>query len=204
MFQKELGLFLENININLFKLINGSNNSPEIIILFAKFCAEYLLYAIPLFLLVSWIFGDYKKRETALKATFVAFIALEFGQIIIMIYPHPRPFMIGLGHQLIPHAPESSFPSDHATLFSAIAFTYLFAKEYSVGFILFIATLLVSWARIYLGVHFPFDIIGAYILSFLVLMIFNPIWNKIGKYIMYMSLEIYNKIISMVRLGKNN
>lgn len=197
-------MFLENININLFKLINGSNNSPEIIILFAKFCAEYLLYAIPLFLLVSWIFGDYKKRETALKATFVAFIALGFGQIIITIYPHPRPFMIGLGHQLIPHLPESSFPSDHAMLFSAITFTYLFAKEYLIGLIWLIATLSVSWARVYLGVHFPFDMIGAYIVSFLALIIFNPIWSKIGKYIMDISIEIYNKIISIAILDKNN
>lgn len=33
--------------------------------------------------------------------------------------------MIGLGHTLITHAADSSFPSDHLTLLWAVAFSFL-------------------------------------------------------------------------------
>ena len=32
----------------------------------------------------------------------------------------PTPFMAGLGPSFIPHAADSSFPSDHASIFSAV------------------------------------------------------------------------------------
>ena len=70
--------------------------------------------------------------------------------------------MIGLGHTFIPHAADSSFPSDHLTLLLAVAFSFLMHRRLRVaGMTLAFLGLPVAWARIYLGVHFPLDMIGA-------------------------------------------
>lgn len=70
--------------------------------------------------------------------------------------------MIGLGHTLIPHAADSSFPSDHLTLLWAVAFSFLMHRSPRLaGMALALLGLPVAWARIYLGVHFPLDMVGA-------------------------------------------
>jgi len=78
-----------------------------------------------------------------------------------MVWQHPRPFMIGLGHTLIPHAADSSFPSDHATVLFAVSLTLLLGRATVPGLAVLLAGFCVAWARIFLGVHFPLDMIGA-------------------------------------------
>ena len=74
--------------------------------------------------------------------------------------------MIGLGHTLIQHAPDSSFPSDHLSLLWAVSFTFLIRGHLRIlGFALAVMGLLMAWARIYLGVHFPLDILGSMIVA---------------------------------------
>ena len=83
-------------------------------------------------------------------------------QLIGLVWQHPRPFMMDLGHTLIPHAADSSFPSDHLTLLWAVAFSFLAHQRTRLaGLALALLGLPVAWARIYLGVHFPLDMVGA-------------------------------------------
>ena len=60
-----------------------------------------------------------------------------------------------------------AFPSGHATIISALAFAIYF-KNKRLGYVFMVAALLVGLARIAAGVHFPIDIIGGYIVGFLV------------------------------------
>lgn len=76
--------------------------------------------------------------------------------------------MIGLGHTLITHAADSSFPSDHLTLLWAVAFSFLMhLSPYLGGIALALLGLPVAWARIYLGVNFPLDMVGAALVAVL-------------------------------------
>ena len=76
--------------------------------------------------------------------------------------------MIGLGHTLIPHAADSSFPSDHLTLLWAVAFSFLMHRSLRLaGMALALLGLPVAWARIFLGVHFPLDMVGAALVAVL-------------------------------------
>ena len=70
-----------------------------------------------------WCCGKGLQRNLAVKACLVALIALGLNQINIVLWPHPRPFMAGVGHSFMAHAPDASFPSDHATVFAAIGLT---------------------------------------------------------------------------------
>ncbi len=60
-----------------------------------------------------------------------------------------------------------AFPSGHSATISALAFA-IFFKNKKLGYIFMLVGLLIGMARIASGVHFPIDIIGGYLLGFLV------------------------------------
>ena len=66
--------------------------------------------------------------------------------------------MVGLCTLLFPPGPETSFPSDHATMLIAAAFYLLMASGWTAcGVSLMAMVLLTAWGRVYSGIHFPFD-----------------------------------------------
>lgn len=73
--------------------------------------------------------------------------------------------MLGLGQNFLEHAPESSFPSDHATVMFTLAMALILASLHKLGVLILMLGTSVGWARIYLGVHFPFDIAGSLLIS---------------------------------------
>lgn len=172
---------LEAFNQALFLHINADPTTPVWEIRAAAFMADDLIYLIPLALVALWCWSDEKQRHLALKACLVALVALGINQLIILGWPHPRPFMIGLGHTFIPHAADSSFPSDHATIFSAVGLTLVFGYARSLtGWAILALGGCVAWARIFLGVHFPLDMLGAVVIVCIVWMGISLMWPIVG------------------------
>ena len=153
---------MEAFNQSLFLLINAPAHPGAVVLALAKLFAKYVILLMPLTLLVGWLRGNERTRKLMLEAAISALLALLIAQIIGLVWPHPRPFMIGLGHQLIPHVADSSFPSDHLTLMWSVGFSLLLhAETRAAGVLLTLLGLPVAWARVYLGVHFPLDMAGA-------------------------------------------
>lgn len=144
------------LDINGLSLHGGPFNQINV------FVALYSPYFIALALVVLYLSG---KRNNSLLAFYTALFGLFINFIIGIFYFHPRPFIIGLGNPLISHANDSSFPSDHATLAFSVAFAYLIFKDFKIGAVLFFFALWVGFARVYVGVHFPFDIFGSFVVS---------------------------------------
>lgn len=94
----------------------------------ATVIADYLIFLIPAALIAMWCWGGRVQREIALRACLVALVALGLNQLIAIGYFHPRPAAMGIGHTFIRHAADSSFPSDHVTVFGAIGLTLVFAR----------------------------------------------------------------------------
>jgi len=195
----------EALNLTWFEKINASQNASNAMIDLAIFIANDLLYLIPLFLLAYWATGDHIQKQIALKSVCVALLALGVAQIIGHVYPHPRPFMMGIGRTLIYHVPDPSFPSDHMTLFSSIAVTFLLSRKYLIGWVIFIMAWTVAWARIYIGVHFPFDMIGAFILSISIALLIEPVWKKIGDQFTQLFIYLYEMTLGrLLKINKAN
>jgi undecaprenyl-diphosphatase len=116
---------LEAFNQALFLLINGTTATPAWLVGIAMLIADYVIWLIPLLLAAMWLWGSEAQRNLAIRACLVAMFGVGANQLIGQVWQHPRPFMIGLGHTFLPHAPDSSFPSDHATVFAGIALTLL-------------------------------------------------------------------------------
>lgn len=153
---------MEDLNHALFLWLNAPEHPSTLLLAIATFFAEYVIWALPAIIGIGWLRGSEHTRKVLLEATASGLVGLLINQIIGLIWQHPRPFIIGLGHTLIPHAADSSFPSDHLTLLWAVAFSFLMHRSPRMaGLALALLGLPVAWARIYLGVHFPLDMVGA-------------------------------------------
>ena len=74
--------------------------------------------------------------------------------------------MIGLAHTLLAHAPENSFPSDHTTLLLTVGFGLIATSAAPTwGTVVSAFGVLVAWARIYLGLHFPLDMFASALIA---------------------------------------
>lgn len=60
---------------------------------------------------------------------------------------------------LVAHAPDTSFPSDHAILVAAVT-VVLLSRSRTLGAWLAVFSVLVLVARVYIGVHYPSDVLG--------------------------------------------
>jgi len=137
------------------------------------FLASYFQYfvggALPLFLLVK----DKKARIKNLWFIGLAFLAALVSRYIFTsalhhVFFRPRPFAAHEILQLIVYdGAKSSFPSGHAAFFFALA-TVVFLYNRKAGWCFFTASFLISLARIYVGVHYPSDIIGGALIGVLV------------------------------------
>ncbi len=185
---------LENININIFQALNAYAGQNSIVDCLAIIMAKYLPLLFIVWLLYLWFRGNKQRKNYALFAGYSAVIGLLINFIIATFYFHPRPFMVDLGRLLIPHKPETSFPSDHTTFMLSIAFMLSYFKETrKSGLVLSVLGLLGGLARVFSGLHFPLDIAGSFIVS---LFASTLVWffkNKLSLVNAYI-ISLYSKI----------
>ena len=182
---------LSELNLSLFSWINASPEASNTSIHFAIFIANDLLYCMILLSAWFWLRGNYDTKKQILKAFIFTSIAILISQCISHVYYHPRPFVMEVGRTLIYHAPNGSFPSDHMLIFSSIAFSYLFSAQRKLGISLLVMAWLVAWSRVYLGVHFPLDMLGAFLLAFALNFFGLKLWNLYKDKIMQWALTIH-------------
>jgi undecaprenyl-diphosphatase len=157
---------MEALNHALFLWLNAPEQPNTLALTLAIPLAERLIWAVPILVGIGWLGGNENTRRSMLVATASGMLGLLVNQIIGLVWTHPRPFMIGLGHTFIPHVADSSFPSDHLTLWWAVALSFLMQQgSQRLGAILALLGVPIAWARIYLGVHFPFDMLGAAVVA---------------------------------------
>jgi len=158
----------EHINLILFSTLNAEAGLDGWQLLGALFAAEWLIFVVPLTLVLLWTGGSGPRREIALRAFIAAVCALTLNSLIGQAWYSPRPFVAEIGHTFLLHAPDSSFPSDHATSIFSVALVLLFsgmAQVRRIGLVLLPLALVVAWSRVYLGVHWPKDMFGALVVS---------------------------------------
>ena len=182
---------LSELNLSLFSWINASPEASNTSIHFAIFIANDLLYCMILLFAWFWLRGNYDTKKQILKAFIFTSIAILISQCISHVYYHPRPFVMEVGRTLIYHAPNGSFPSDHMLIFSSIAFSYLFSAQRKLGIFLLVMAWLVAWSRVYLGVHLPLDMLGAFLLAFALNFFGLKLWNLYKDKIMQWALTIH-------------
>jgi len=100
------------------------------------------------------------RRQILLLAVLAAVIALSINVILNRAVPRPRPFATLPAHLLVPAPHDSSFPSDHAAVTSAVSMVLLMGGESAWGVPGIVGAALIGAARVVTGVHYPSDILG--------------------------------------------
>jgi undecaprenyl-diphosphatase len=167
---------LENINLLWFSMINSNAGLHGWRLELALFCAEWLILLVPIGLLGLWMSGAAAQREAAVKALAATGCALGINAVIGLLWYHARPFAAGVGHGFLHHASDSSFPSDHGTVMFTVSLVLAAssvpaAKRF--GRSLLPLAFVVAWARVFLGVHWPMDMVGALAVALGVTLLFQ-------------------------------
>lgn len=175
---------LNDINLSLFSFINATPITSISTLTLAIFLAKRLILIFPLITTACWFWGKSEnlvsQRIFVCKTALALIIGLAISGFIGVIFPQERPFMLGIGQHFLAHAPTPSFPSNHATIAFTFAFSFLFWLRNWIGLLFLIPAFAIAWARIFLGVHWPLDMVGAFLVAIMACGISQTIWEIVG------------------------
>ncbi|MEU9555774.1 phosphatase PAP2 family protein [Streptomyces fumanus] len=173
-----------NPDVDLLYDINGlAKDAPHWFDRVMEFTGEYgLLFAIVLLVLACW--WTVRRRGGEDAATSVAALLwapLAAGVAVLVNVPirgfveRPRPFKTHQGLEvLVDGKNDYSFVSDHATLVMAMA-VGLFVANRKFGIAGIVLALLGGFCRVYMGVHYPTDVVGGFALGTAVALLLSPV-----------------------------
>lgn len=156
---------MDSLNHSVFLALNAGAAPSSAVVFLAIVAAKALTFLVPLHLALIWIGGERAVRFVALAAVMALAIALVVNGVVGSLAYSPRPSVIGLGHTLVDPRPNSSFPSNHATVFFAYAATLALFGRRTLALAFTGLGLVVAWAQIYVGIHYPGDMLGAAVVS---------------------------------------
>lgn len=169
------------INNNFFYLFYEFSKIPYIakIAIFLSYPFTYGLLAV----LAVWAIFISKRKFFNTSFLFLsAFISWVLAFVIKNILQIRRPF-IDLNIMPLYQETGFSFPSEHMAVFTAIAVSMFFINK-KAGLVFFIIAILIGLSRIVIGVHYPIDIIGGFIIGIIISLILKKIFKKY-EYITY-------------------
>lgn len=117
---------------------------------------EYMFYAA---ILVYWFSRSIRNRTQVLEALLAACAAMGISAMLSHFLYRDRPFVTHDVLQLIQHAPNASFPSDHATAAFALATMFWLYRRHS-GKLWLILAACIAVSRVWTGVHYPADVLA--------------------------------------------
>ena len=153
---------MNSLNQHIFLLLNADAQASSFSIWAGRTLAEWPV-PIALLLVAIACYRQNDRKRFALRTVFGTSLAMGLALAIRCSFYNPRPFVLGLGRMLIEHEATSSFPSLHATFLFSLALPLLVMHgSRSFGLVVFLSAITVAWARIFVGVHYPFDMAGAF------------------------------------------
>lgn len=173
-----------NPDVELLYNINGlAKDAPRWFDRVMEFVGEYGLL-LAMVVLVLWCWWTVRRRGDESAAASVAGLVwapLAAGIAVLVNVPirgfveRPRPFVDHQGLDvLVSGKSDFSFVSDHATLTMAMGVA-LFVTNRKFGLVGIGLALLEGFCRVYMGVHYPTDVVGGFALGTAVALLLSPL-----------------------------
>ncbi|MFZ4831978.1 undecaprenyl-diphosphate phosphatase [Rouxiella sp. Mn2063] len=197
---------MEQLNHLLFTWINATPASPKALLALAMFLANDMILIVPALIIGLWLWGHHQhinlQRVLVSKTVIALVAAMTTSKILSLFFPHARPFVEGFGYTFLHHAPDNSFPSDHGTAIFTFAIAFLCWHRLWSGAVLFVVALGIAWSRIYVGVHWPLDMLGGFLVGLLACLFSQLVWSVFGKKISAITDKAYRMSFALpIRKG---
>jgi membrane-associated phospholipid phosphatase len=130
-----------------------------------------------------FVFGGWEGRKTAIVMAIAMLVLIPIGSIAKEIIARPRP-LVPQSDFLLAADSDFSFPSGHAVIVSAGAATVLAlfrgsGRKMAVSLGLAAEAAFVCLSRVYVGGHYPLDVLGGILLGVGVAFIFVSLAGRI-------------------------
>jgi len=151
--------------------LTASINSFVLHYSWLDFLGIFLANYLPFILVIVFIILGLKNVRDSLSSRaglpfrwlmlFEGFLAGFWGFFIAgaigFLWNRPRPFVLGDAQLIVSHAASSAYPSTHASIFFALS-TIVFLYNKKVGFWFLLASVVMSLARVFCGLHWFSDV----------------------------------------------
>jgi len=146
--------------------------------LFSPLAGCLLIAAVALYLLVVR-----KSPVNALAFGGVAAAGWLSSQFFKVLVERQRPNPALLFDPLAPETGSNSFPSGHVALAAGLAWALFFlarnTRWTNLAIIAGIAApVIVAWSRLYIGVHYPSDVLASFLAASAMVLLFAGLWNR--------------------------
>ncbi len=147
-----------SLDYSLFQFVNSFAGTNQLL--------DFLFVAItdfgvPALIMLTLFFC---KKKPMYKTLFALWLVFVIDFVFKLFYFRPRPFASNQVNLLVDHLASASFPSRHTDLAFAIAAS-IFLNEKKLGVIALIIAFLVGFSRIFVGVHYPFDVFAGIVIG---------------------------------------
>ncbi|WP_027364540.1 phosphatase PAP2 family protein [Desulfotruncus alcoholivorax] len=158
-------------DLQWFQFFNGLSGRSSMLDFLITFFANYSLELYALLFIIAWV--TLPKREVNRRHALVVMVlsgalGLAVNALIAHIWFRPRPFTVlpkGTFSQLIQHAADTSFPSDHTTGSFGFAAASWGKANYWVRISFTLLAFCTAIARICAGVHWPTDVLAGIVIG---------------------------------------
>jgi undecaprenyl-diphosphatase len=131
---------------------------------------------------IIWIVS----RSFRSAITFALTVAVSWlsSDIVKILVDRPRPLASALAHPFLPTPSDPSYPSGHVVFAASIAIAFIIlvratAVRALVAVLGVLLVLVVGSAVLYLGVHYPSDVLGSIVWSIGACALFLTFWNHV-------------------------
>jgi len=120
---------------------------------------------------IAWVFipvflyAGFRRRH--LVSALIVGLAIETAGIVILkqFFDQPRPgLLLSHMHELLAYH-HNSFPSGHTAMMCVIAGVMMYGERWWVKILWCLPALIIAYQRLYVGVHFPLDLLAGALLG---------------------------------------
>ena len=164
------------MDLRIFEYINSFAGQWFLLDQLGIFLAQSAGYALLGILAFLFLFRSYQRRMVIVSAISAVVARGILVTAIRFFYHRARPISVDAVHQLVTND-KWAFPSGHASFFFALSTgVYLYNKK--LGIFFYAVSLLMGVARIFVGVHWPSDILGGAFLGTIVGIVVKKIFDR--------------------------
>lgn len=201
--------------VELLQYLNSFISQSDTYYTVATILADRPIFLLPVFLLWLYVWRGMIKRQVSAKyGALLIFFSTAIAAIInlwlqmFIDKARPETALEWAWRLVMKHLPTASFPSDHAAVSFAAALAVLLwamkrgKKRVAIwGRILLIGSVLMSVARVAVGVHRPTDILAWRVIGLLsVTIVFvHPMRHFFSRYIAHFIIWMEEKIFGKIR-----